>query len=97
MATLIVSYPKHEGARFDAAYYTATHIPLVERLWTAHGFTGAEVLLPAGDQPWAAAVLLRFASQAAVDAALASPNTPQIMADVGNFTDIAPVIYRAGD
>ena len=70
MATLIVSYPTHAGARFDAAYYTATHIPLVERLWTPHGFTGAEVLFPAGEQPWKASVLLRFSSQAAIDAAL---------------------------
>ncbi|NKJ42956.1 MULTISPECIES: EthD family reductase [unclassified Novosphingobium] len=97
MATLIVSYPAQEGARFDTAYYTGTHIPLVERLWTAHGFTQAEVLFPAGEQPWKAAVLLRFASQAAIDAALASPDTPEILGDVANFTDIAPVIYRAGD
>lgn len=97
MATLIVSYPAQPGARFDAAYYAATHIPLLESAWAAHGFTGAEILFPAGEQPWRAAVLLRFASQAAIDAALASPDTPQIMADVANFTDIAPVIYRAGD
>ncbi len=97
MATLIVSYPTHAGARFDAAYYTATHIPLVERLWTPHGFTGAEVLFPAGEQPWKASVLLRFSSQAAIDAALASPDTPQVLGDVANFTDIAPVIYRAAD
>jgi len=98
MTTLIVSYPRHEGAKFDAAYYTGTHIPLAEKTWGPHGLTRAEVLLPVGDeQPWMACVLLHFASQDAVDAALASPDTPAVIGDVGNFTDIHPVIYRAGN
>ena len=58
MATLIVSYPEREGANFDADYYTATHIPLVEKHWGPHGLTGAEVLFPQGTQPNRAAVLL---------------------------------------
>ena len=97
MATVIVSYPVHDGARFDAAYYTATHIPLAEKAWGPLGLTGAEVLFPAGAQPWAATVLLRFVDQAAIDAALASPEAPAVMADVANFTDIVPVLYRAAD
>jgi len=97
MATLIVSYPAHEGATFDADYYKTMHVPLAEQAWAPHGLTSAEVLFPAGDQPWKAAVLLRFASQAAIDAALACRETPAVLADVARFTDIAPVIYRAGD
>jgi uncharacterized protein (TIGR02118 family) len=95
MATLIVSYPAHPGATFDAAYYAQTHIPLAEKHWSAHGLTGAEILFPEGDQPWKAAVLLRFADSAAIDAALASGGTPEIMADIAHFTDITPVIFRA--
>lgn len=97
MTTLIVSYPVHEGAHFDKDYYTGTHIPLAEKTWGPFGLTGAEVLFPAGEQPWAATVILRFSSQEAVDAALASPGTPAVIGDVGNFTDIHPVIYRAAD
>lgn len=95
MATLIVSYPDHDGAHFDADYYRATHIPLVEQLWGPHGMTAAEILFPHGEQPDRAAVLLRFRDQAAVDAALGSPGTPEVMADVAKFTDIAPRIYRS--
>jgi len=95
MATLIVSYPTHPGATFDAAYYADTHIPLAQKHWAEHGLTGAEILFPEGDQPWKAAVLLRFADSAAIDAAMASAGTPEILADIANFTDIAPTLYRA--
>jgi len=95
MATLIVSYPTHPGAHFDAAYYAGTHIPLAQQLWGPFGLTGAEILFPDGNQPWKAAVLLRFADAAAIDTALASAGTPEVLADVAKFTDIAPVIYRS--
>lgn len=97
MSTLIVSYPERPGANFDADYYKATHIPLVERHWGPHGMTGAEILLPHDTQPARAAVLLRFRDQAAIDAALASNGTPEVLADVAQFTDIEPVIFRAND
>ncbi|WP_333840640.1 EthD family reductase [Novosphingobium sp.] len=97
MATIVVSYPATEGARFDTDYYTASHIPLVHKVWGPHGLTEAEVLFPAGGQPWIAAVLLRFESQAAIDASLADPATGDVMGDVPNFSDIHPVVYRAAD
>ncbi|MGY6638002.1 MAG: EthD family reductase [Erythrobacter sp.] len=95
MANLVVSYPWHEGAQFDAAYYRDTHIPLVERAWTQAGMTGAEILWPADDgQPFAAMVVLRFTDSSAIDAALGSPATPEVLGDVAKFTDIQPVLYR---
>jgi len=95
MANLVVSYPQGEGARFDAAYYRDTHIPLVEASWGPFGLTGAEILWPADvAQPAAAMVVLRFADSAAIDAALASAATGAVMADIANFTDIQPSIYR---
>lgn len=95
MANLVVSYPQGEGARFDADYYRDTHIPLVESSWGDCGLTGAEILWPAdAAQPAAAMVVLRFRDAAAIDAALASPATGAVMADIAAFTDIQPVIYR---
>lgn len=95
MANLVVSYPLHEGAHFDAAYYRDTHIPLVEQSWSACGMTGAEILMPADNaQPMAAVVIVRFNDDAAIDAALMSPATPAVMADVARFTNIQPIIYR---
>ena len=95
MANLVVSYPLSEGATFDADYYRDTHIPLVERSWGDCGLRGAEVLWPADDgQPFAAMVVLRFRDAAAIDAAMASPSTAAVMADIANFTNIQPSIYR---
>lgn len=96
MASLVVSYPRHEGAKFDADYYRTTHIPLVERHWSEHGLTGADILWPADDtQPNAAMVVLSFRDSAAIDAALGSPGTAAVMGDIAQFTNIQPAIYRA--
>lgn len=96
MANLVVSYPQHDGARFDADYYRDKHIPLVEKHWGATGMTGADILWPAdGNQPNAAMVVLKFRNAAAIDAALGSYGTPEVLADIANFTDIQPVIYRS--
>lgn len=95
MANLVVSYPLHEGATFDADYYRDTHIPLVEQSWGECGMTGTEILWPAdADQPAAAMVVLRFRDTAAIDAAMVAPATGAVMADIANFTNIQPSIYR---
>lgn len=95
MANLVVSYPLHDGATFDADYYRDTHIPLVETSWGPSGLTGAEILWPAdAAQPVAAMVVLRFRDADAIDAAMGSPATGAVMADIANFTNIQPSIYR---
>lgn len=98
MATLIVSYPLAEGKTFDREYYLSTHIPLARSAWGELGLQAAEILFPAaGLQPLAGMTILRFESQAAIDAALSSPETVKVLGDVANFTNIAPVIFRAAD
>ncbi len=98
MATLIVSYPASDGVRFDRDYYVGTHIPIAIKEWTPFGLESAEVLFPAdATQPLAGLVLLRFVSQAAIDAALTAPAAGIVVGDVPNFTDIVPAIFRAGD
>ncbi|AIS12968.1 ethyl tert-butyl ether degradation protein EthD [Pseudomonas chlororaphis subsp. aurantiaca] len=98
MATLIVSYPAAKGARFDRDYYLATHLPLARTAWSGFGLQSAEVLFPAaGPTPLVAMAILRFRTQADIDAALSSPGTAKVLGDVANFTDIAPTIFRADD
>lgn len=95
MANLVVYYPRTAGADFDAAYYAATHIPLVESSWRPHGLRSADILWPVdGEQPFVCMVTLGFPDQAAIDAALAAPETGEVMADVARFTTIQPGIYR---
>ena len=91
MASLIVSYPRHDGASFDADYYQKNHVPLVRKAWTQHGMTDVEAFFAADDgQPYAAVVVVKFRDADAVDAALGSSGTADLQAD------IEPVLYRAG-
>ncbi|MGH8447765.1 EthD family reductase [Pseudomonas sp.] len=98
MATLTVSYPMAADSTFDRDYYLATHIPIARAAWGEFGLQSAEILFPAkGPQPLAGMVILRFADQVGIDAALSSPKTLEVIGDVANFTNIAPVIFRAND
>lgn len=94
-AALLVSYPATDGARFDRAYYTATHLPLVRETWAPHGLTDATGMWPDDDSPAHVAVaLLTFRDAAARDAALASAEAATVFGDVANFTDIQPAAQR---
>jgi uncharacterized protein (TIGR02118 family) len=91
MGTLVVTYPLTPGARFDADYYVATHLPLVEAQWGQYGLTTASALLPDQDAPpFAAIALLEFVDRADIDRALGSPEAAAVFGDLANFTDIAP-------
>lgn len=91
--SLNVLYPNKEGARFDAAYYRATHIPLAMKVMKA-----ASVMLiegvPMGSTaaPFAMIAHFEFASAEALQAALADPGMAGVRADVAKFTDITPTI-----
>lgn len=96
MARLIVSYPRHDGCRFDRDYYLNTHLSVVKSAWEPTGLTGTAVDWPHDDtQPFACMIALEFADQAAIDASLGSASTPGVLADVARFTDIQPTLYRA--
>lgn len=84
-----VFYPKTEGATFDRDYYVATHVPLAVSTW---GLDASDAEIDLGiDGPYEAAVHFTFADQAAMGAALGSPGTGDVMADMANYTTIAPV------
>ncbi len=97
MAVFTVLYPARDGAKFDHAYYDATHIPLVREAFAPTGLTDVQVLkgLSAGDggpAPFIVIVNLTFRDAAAVQASLGGPRAPEVLADVANFTDIQPVV-----
>lgn len=96
MPALIVAYPRKDDTKFDEDYYAATHTDLVKQTWQPHGLTGAAIQFPAdASQPFAAMVVLEFASAEGIDAALGDPATPAVLADIPNFTNAEPLIYRA--
>jgi uncharacterized protein (TIGR02118 family) len=91
-----VMYPNTPGARFDHAYYRDKHMPLVAARM------GAACLLYtidkglAGGAPGAPAVYVGMChiyceSPETYQAAL-GPHRAEIMRDIVNYTDIAPVL-----
>lgn len=95
MVIFSVLYPAKAGAKFDEAYYHATHIPLVKDAF-GDALTDVQVLkgLSApggGEAPFILIVNLTFASPEAMASALGGPRAAEVMGDVVNFTDIVPV------
>ena len=91
MIRLSVLYPTTEGATFDHDYYRDKHVPLAVQAW---GLEGAEIDKGV-DGPYVAAVHFQFESLEAMGAAMSSEGTGAVMADVANYTTIAPVLQTS--
>ena len=91
MIRLSVFYPTTEGASFDHDYYRNQHVPLAVKTW---GLDGAEIDKGV-DGPYVAAVHFKFESPEALGAAMTNAGTGDILADVANYTSIAPVMQTS--
>ena len=91
MIRLSVYYPTTEGATFDHDYYREKHVPLAVKTW---GLDGAEIDKGVSG-PYEAAVHFRFDSLDALNAAMAAEGTGDVLADVSNYTTIAPVLQTS--
>jgi uncharacterized protein (TIGR02118 family) len=91
MIRLSVFYPVTEGASFDHDYYRDKHVPLAVRTW---GLTNADIDKGV-DGPYVAAVHFTFDSLDAVQQAMAAEGTADVLADVANYTSIAPVLQTS--
>jgi uncharacterized protein (TIGR02118 family) len=88
---LTVLYPKTDGATFDHDYYRDSHVPLAARTWGLDRFEIDRGV----DGPYEAAVHFYFDSIEAMGAAMAKEGTGAVMADVANYTTIAPVLQTS--
>ena len=91
MIRMSVYYPATDGATFDHDYYKTTHVPLALKAW---GLDRAEIDKGVNG-PYVAGVHFKFASMDALNAAMGSPDTGAVLADVANFTTIAPVLQTS--
>jgi uncharacterized protein (TIGR02118 family) len=88
---LSVMYPSGEGETFDHDYYRNQHVPMAVKAWSPErteidkGVNG----------PYLAAVHFLFASEDALNAAMSAPGTGDVIADVANYTTIAPVMQTS--
>ena len=91
--SLNVIYPNHSGARFDVAYYRATHIPLAMKVMKADNVILIEgVPTDAAAAPYAMIAHFQFASAEALKTAVSNPAMADVRADVPKFTDIKPTV-----
>ncbi|HEX4017830.1 MAG TPA: EthD family reductase [Frankiaceae bacterium] len=89
MIRFSVMYPSAEGSTFDKDYYVSKHVPLAVKTW---GLDSSAAQIDMGlNGPYVAAVHFVFEDNDAMGAALASPGTGDVMADVANYTNIEPV------
>ncbi len=96
MLMVSVMYPGGDGAHFDHAYYMATHMPLVRRLWNPMGLQSDQVMtgLPGPDgapSAYMVTTLLTFDSMDSFKAA-AARHGQEIFADIPNFTAATPAL-----
>jgi uncharacterized protein (TIGR02118 family) len=91
MIKVSVTYPSGDDTTFDHDYYRATHVPLAVEAWNPLRSEIDKGI----DGPNVAAVHLYFDSLDAFQSAMASPKTADVMADVANYTNIAPVMQIA--
>lgn len=95
MIKVSVMYPNPPGVRFDHAYYRDRHMPMVKaRMGEAcrwysidKGLAGA----PGQNAPYVAMCHLFCDSVEAYQTAF-GPHVREIMADIPNYTDQAPVV-----
>lgn len=95
-AQIYVTYQGAASDRFDRDVYVKHHLPLVMSLWEGYGLQSLRAFFPVDDTGGTVAVCeCVFRDEAAMQAAFASPETPEVMADVATFTDLAPKRLRA--
>ena len=95
MVIVYVTYAGDAGTHFNRTYYRAQHLPLVRRCWQQYGRQSVAAFYPEEDGAGTIAVcMLKFRDEAAVTAAVASQEAPQVMADVKDFTDVKPSLSR---
>lgn len=96
MAIVTVMYPETEGARFDLDYYMKKHMPLLAAHGADLGLEGYWVVRGVG-APGSGKPTYRVMTTLAVSALDTfgkgmHAHGQEIMGDIPNFTDIAPVI-----
>jgi len=96
MTEMHVTCAGDAGTRLDRSHCVSTHLPPVLEAWGPYGLETVAALFPAGDGAGTIAVgICGFRDEAAIGAALGSPQTGRVMADVKTFTDAEPSRSRA--
>jgi uncharacterized protein (TIGR02118 family) len=94
--TVTVMYPNISGSKFDMDYYLGAHFDLVGKLWgpkllSARAIKG--IVTPDLDTPPPYQVVAIFELENVEDLqSLIAEHGAEVMGDIPNFTDVAPVM-----
>lgn len=97
MIRVTVSYPNQSGARFDLDYYMKKHMPMVQDRLRKFGMSGYSVskglggFAPGSPAEFMITAQLNIDTMEHLQAGMAAESAT-IMADIPNYTDIAPKI-----
>ncbi|CDG39673.1 MULTISPECIES: EthD family reductase [Asaia] len=95
-AVLYVIYRGDPADRFDRAYYSEHHLPLVRDAFTPHGLVSLAAFYPAQHAPGTIALCeCRFIDAPSIGRAFGSPEAAPVMADIPRFTDLQPIRLSA--
>jgi uncharacterized protein (TIGR02118 family) len=96
MIKVSVMYPNTPGARFDHAYYSGTHMPLLKaRMGDACRYYTVDKGLAGGtpgSEPTYVGMCHIFCDSAESFQAAFGPHAKEILGDIANYTDLAPVM-----
>ncbi|SFI58407.1 EthD family reductase [Caulobacter sp. UNC279MFTsu5.1] len=91
MITMFVTYAGNAETPFNREHWIKVHMPLVRQCWGPYGLERVDGFFPGDDGVGLIAVAACvFRDKHAMDAALASPETAQVMADVDLVTAVKP-------
>ena len=96
MIKVTVFYPSDKGTKFDIDYYCKKHMPMVQqklgsackKIAVEHGVEGGSP----GSKPGFVAMGHIYAESVEAFRAAFGAHAKEIMADIPNYTDIAPTI-----
>lgn len=94
--TVTVMYPNTPGSKFDMDYYMGPHLEVVGRLWgssmiSARAVKGLGTADPNTPAPYQAMAILEVESTDVLNTMIAEHGA-EVMGDVPNFTDVAPIV-----
>jgi uncharacterized protein (TIGR02118 family) len=93
LITLTALYPKTDDSTFDMDYYVNTHLPLVsERIGAVVSTSASAGTDFGGPTPYMCVGVINIESMDALATAFGA-HGDEIMGDIPNFTNVAPVIY----
>lgn len=91
MITMIVTYAGDADTPFNRDHWIDVHFPLVRECWGPYGLVSAVGFFPQGDSAGLIAIAtVNFRDEDAMHAALNSPETARVMADVAIVTAVQP-------